>query len=385
MLYPRAIQVARLATHMKLRPLDIICLAPEGGKVQHSLASQGVTLTRIPQSRRTRVLHKLLSPARRSALAENDVNRFWWKRAAQYIISTYRLGPAEVLVTFGQPMADHLAGLAVKRQTGVRWIAHFSDPWADNPFVMDSAARARALVQERQVIAAADRVLFTSEESVNLVMAKYPITWRAKASALPHAFEPALYPDIATPRGPLTLRYVGNFFGARSPTPLYRALNAIRTRMPAFLEGLRVEFVGTERRDMLDDMELDQIPAGTVRFISRVDYNTSLALMRSADLLLNIDAPFEESVFFPSKLADYIGAARPILGITPPGTAARVIGALGGWAADPADPERVIAALIEAVTFVSSRRSEPWGVEAVRTNFEARRVAAMLEKFIETL
>jgi hypothetical protein len=66
-----------------------------------------------------------------------------------------------------------------------------------------------------------------------------------------------------------------------------------------------------------------------------VDYKTSLALMESADLLLVIDAPFDQSVFLPSKLVDYIGAQRPIFAITPPGTSAKLVSDLGGMVAHP--------------------------------------------------
>jgi hypothetical protein len=181
------------------------------------------------------------------------------------------------------------------------------------------------------------------------------------------------------------LRYVGNFFGARSPAPLYRALNSLGATMPGLLGGMRVELIGEMPADMQRHPDLLRLPAETVRCVPKVDYATSLSLMRSADLLLNIDAPFAESVFLPSKLADYIGAGRPILGITPPGTASRLISDLGGWVADPANPEQIVAALTEAVTFVSSRRGEPWGDEAVRNRFDAGRVAATFEQLVATL
>ena len=39
-------------------------------------------------------------------------------------------------------------------------------------------------------------------------------------------------------------------------------------------------------------------------------------MISNADYLLVIDAPLESSPFFPSKLADYIGAQKPIIGLT---------------------------------------------------------------------
>ena len=53
-------------------------------------------------------------------------------------------------------------------------------------------------------------------------------------------------------------------------------------------------------------------------------------------MVLVIDAPAIESVFFPSKLVEYISFKIPIFGITPPGTAFNIIEKLGGWI-DPQD------------------------------------------------
>ena len=82
------------------------------------------------------------------------------------------------------------------------------------------------------------------------------------------------------------------------------------------------------RSDLGNHPLLSQLPPQCVKFLPRVGYLQSLALAKSADLLLNIDAPAATSVFLPSKLIDYIGAGRPIFGITPAGTAARLIQSL---------------------------------------------------------
>ena len=51
--------------------------------------------------------------------------------------------------------------------------------------------------------------------------------------------------------------------------------------------------------------------------------------MLNSDGFLVIDAPAIESVFFPSKLVEYISFKIPIFGITPPGTAFNIIEKFG--------------------------------------------------------
>jgi hypothetical protein len=122
---------------------------------------------------------------------------------------------------------------------------------------------------------------------------------------------------------------------------------------------------------------LGTLPEGLVVARPTVKYLESLRLMSEADGLLVIDAPAELSVFLPSKLIDYVGAARPVFGITPRGTAAALIRRLGGWVAEPSDAAAVAAALKDFLAFLRGRSggAAPWGDPAVRRGFEAASVS----------
>lgn len=382
MAFPRAVQVARLAQHLTERPLKIFCLAPQGDRVEYVAEREsGIDIVRIPRGLLTRTLERMLPLERRRILQNIDVNKFWWRGAAHFIATQETIGIDDVLVTFGQPMAGHRAGLKLKQTTGVHWIAHFSDPWADNPFLAPKA-RAAASRLEAEVISNADGIIFTSKETVDLVLAKYPDEMRRKTAVVPHAFEPTFFPKVMHRSGPLIIRYLGNLFSGRGPEPLFQALAIIGQRAPALVMRLRVELIGEIPREMHISDALAGLPPELVQFFQRVPYSESLALMRSADLLLNIDAPGTLSVFLPSKLVEYIGTGRPILGITPPGTASDLIEELGGWVADPADPDAIANALEKALAYVESHRNEPWGKLQVRERFAAPKVAAHFEKIV---
>ncbi len=310
-----------------------------------------------------------------------DEYRGWVARAERAIMDelAVRQFRPDVLVTFGVPMSDHLLGLRLKPKLGVPWVAHFSDPWLDNAFhrhnVLANVINRRL---EHNVVAAADRVIFTSAETLDLVMRKYPPAWREKARVLPHSFDPALYPGPSPDKGGPVLRYLGNFYGHRSPVPLFRALRTILAEEPALLEGVRVELVGQMPQRMREHATLRALPAGLVRLIDTVPYSRSLQLMSDADLLLVIDAPDDLSVFLPSKLVEYLGAGTPIFGIVPPGTSARLLARVGAPVADPREPFEVVKGLREALRLVQNRRAgnsrQAWGDPAVRAEFHVDRV-----------
>ncbi len=249
----------------------------------------------------------------------------------------------DVMATFASPFSCHLVGLKVKLATGIPWVAHFSDPWADNPYMVDSAlVRATHRWLEGRVMAHADRVVFTCEQTLQLVMRKYPAAWRAKASTLPHSYDMRNLPAASPPvGGPLLVRHIGSLYGGRGPGPLFNALRQLAAESPDLARRMHVELVGpaTPAHKALPD--LAALPPGLVNFLPSVDYAQSIRLMRSAHVLLLIDAPADESVFLPSKLMDYIGADRTVLAITPPGASREVVLSVGGQVADPRQPEAI--------------------------------------------
>lgn len=295
----------------------------------------------------------------------------------------------KALLSFGEPMSDHLLGLRLKQRLQLPWIAHFSDPWSDNPFrrpfFLSNYVNRRL---EAQVVKHADRVIFTSMETLDLVMRKYPPAWHDKARVLPHSYEPEQYPRQEGVReGPLIIRYLGNFYGQRTPLPLFRALEKLYRESPTLVENIRIELVGNVPPRMLKSFLYRSLPKGIVSIVSTVAYRQSLQLMASADLLLVIDAPGESSVFLPSKLVEYLGAGVPIMGIVPPGASARLIGRLGGRVANPVKQHEVSEVLRKCVEDSWRRRAlgpnSIWGVKEVRAEYRAELVALSFLKILE--
>ena len=159
---------------------------------------------------------------------------------------------------------------------------------------------------------------------------------------LPHVFVSSLMKKKVKPDSSrIVMRYMGNFYGHRTPNIFLKAFKMLMTEEPSLLQNVRVEFWGSwiGKRDPLE--ELDVSMKKYVSFMKPINYIDSLELISSTDILLLIDAPLKKSVFFPSKLVDYIGAERPIFAVTPEGTAAKIIRQYGGVVVDPADLNKI--------------------------------------------
>ncbi len=258
------------------------------------------------------------------------------------------------IITFAYPFSSHLLGLALKERFQCPWIAHFSDPWAGNPLMGYGPLSGRVNdVLEKRVVEAADRMVFVSEETAAFYRRRYP-EQVPRMSVLEHSFDSALYqePDAPpAPRGALTVRFLGNLYGGRTFEPVFRALSLMEEARGAAPE-IRLELVLSHRRPLAEAIERHGL-ARVVSLRAPVDYRRSLGLMKSAGLLLVLDTPlpgsFSENLFFPSKLADYMGSRRPILALAGPGASRRIVAGYGGRVADPDDPAAIAAALKETL------------------------------------
>ena len=276
-----------------------------------------------------------------------DEKRVWVPSAIAEGRRALADAPADVIVSFAQPWSDHLVGLHLHRDSGLPWVAHFSDPWVDNPYHPPPAwSQERVAEMERAVVRSATRVVFVNDYTRDRVMAKYPAEWRHRTHVIPQGHAGAAPPALPRSDGPLRLVYTGRFYdGVRGPGVFLEAVAELN-RASALNGRVAIEFVGSRMEAYARQagaLGLDPI----VHFRSRVSPDQARGLAASADVLLVIDAPSEgPSLFLPSKLIDYLPLDKPILGITPlNGPSGDLIRELGYPVVDPRDRAGIVAAL----------------------------------------
>lgn len=333
---PRAMQVCRLLAHLpgKGWSAEIVTsrecadAAPEIAERQSAaLYDQHYEIhevepreDRVPSSRIVREWRRWQSPA-----SVHEAN--WIRRATLAASRHLRCGSFDALVTFAQPWSDHLVGLRLKRQfPEIPWLAHFSDPWGDNPYYagLTSRRRSAAIAQEHAVVAAADRIVFVTEQTADLVMAKYPFSWRQKVRVIPHGFDLDLLeqehaaPELTSTQRPasrMRITHTGSLYhGARPVSGLLQALLTLRSTGADV--PVELSFIGYNPPELTE--EIERLGLDDLFLLSGPrPWSESVRAAATADALLVIDAPSENSVFLPSKLVEYLALRKPILGLTP--------------------------------------------------------------------
>jgi hypothetical protein len=105
--------------------------------------------------------------------------------------------------------------------------------------------------------------------------------------------------------------------------------------------------------------------------------------MVMTDVLLLIDAPSESGVnpFLASKLIDYLGAGKPILGITDvKGTSADILRKYGHYVVSPHDTQGIVNAIKNCIAYPKISITPP--VEFTTKNIVGRLVDIMKELMV---
>lgn len=151
-LFPRAIQVSRTLHELHRRGWQstVITAQPSGEGFGVASAVEDPALADyyrdsyrlLPVEEREAVSPSALwlrtwRRHRKVPEAEVDTDN-WERRAVAAARGCLRSERYHALVTFAQPWSDHRIGLALRRRfPALPWLAHFSDPWTDNPYYRD--------------------------------------------------------------------------------------------------------------------------------------------------------------------------------------------------------------------------------------------------------
>jgi len=324
LLYPQSIQIGRFLNALKdYEDLDITVLTAEDNsnldKELYPNIYDGVEVIKIKNNFNMYVNYiknRFLS----FFYQRPDTFTSWMKKAFSTITTKYKKNDFDIILTFSYPLSTNLLGKELKEYFDCKWIAYNSDPWIDNPHAhFKSYMKNINEDLEKESFTLADKLLFTSIETSEFYINKYPFL-KKKIDYINHSFDKTLFNNNIVKNKNITIRYIGSFYGTRTPKPLFKAIKKLDKND---LDKFTIELVGGGKKASL---LLSEYKFSNVKIIKPVSYIESLKLMNSSDYLLVIDAPSENiSIFFPSKLADYIGCKKPIFGISPKGSTNRIL------------------------------------------------------------
>ncbi len=276
-----------------------------------------------------------------------DENVSWNLTAIPAAARIVRREGIDVLITTSPPPSLHLLGAAVKRMTGVRWVADLRDSITANPHRRTDSAAVRAKAKTlsgvaRVVARTADAVVTASDAIAEEVRGLAP---RGPVLTITNGCDFDDFSGLEYRRGDrFRITHAGSFFGRRTPRPFLSALAA------SGLDAV-ARFVGDFRpadRDWAERLDLGD----RLELIPYASHRRALELQRDSDALLLLipEADGRGRGVLSGKVFEYLAAERPILAACPPdGDAAALIRETGAGVVCPPDDVEAIRAGLQSL------------------------------------
>jgi len=256
----------------------------------------------------------------------------------------------DIMVTHCSPPQLHLIGYILKKTTGVPWLAEFRDPLATNVDVEPgSFLHFRRRILEKRVVQTADKVVWWDgiQMEDNYFYETYPNIPESRFYKIPYLGFGGVDIDKfdsvdVEPYEDFTITYAGSFYdGWIEPYAFLEGVKEYVDRHGS--DGLQVQFYGDWKEEYQQAVE-DKGLEDTVTSYDPVPYDDIISILKKSDLLLHIGGndPRNE-LNIPLKIADYVAARSPVLGVVDPSfRAGEFIKEQGiGVVAPPEDPESI--------------------------------------------
>jgi glycosyltransferase involved in cell wall biosynthesis len=268
----------------------------------------------------------------------------WVQNVTKQVLEAWNSeGPFDVLHTRLNHPLSHLAGLQVlKRLPKLAWCAYFSDPWPHHlypePYRFTVGPLSRLTLERRldTILQQAGSSVFPSRQLRDYMLQGRRSQFLAKSFVIPHLTNFWGKVQPANQKPTLTIRHSGFLMKERKIEPLYDGLRRFLTEKPEAKSKIRLEFAGRYSGNILpqppDDLK------DVVHFDSYMPPEAIWEWLQASDVFLLVEAKMKEGIYFPSKLADYLGGNRPILALSPKvGLAADCLKPGGGILVEPDD------------------------------------------------
>lgn len=308
----------------------------------------------------------------------------WVLRAAKTATGLCSQKKYDFIFSRVAPQYGHLPALILSRKIDIPWVASWSDPMppqkAPPPYGKGPFAKISLFLSKyyKEVAKEVSWHIFPSERLRDYVC-RYLPECKPKSSVIPHValntcrrYKP-LNDDFV-------LCHIGGL-GLRDPKIFLEGVKLFLQR-EKINSSFIVKFVGFESHIVKEASKKlgieDVVSMEKVR-----TYQETLDIAAASTVLVIIEAPCEEGIFFPSKFVDFVQTGRPILAVSPvDGTLHDILSCKGGGiSADCRSAESVK----DAITFLYGE----WKRETLDENYASDRLLDLfsehnvLDKYIE--
>lgn len=259
-----------------------------------------------------------------------DTRQGWIRPALSEAARLVAESRPDVIISSSPPASAHAVAVQLKERTGIRWVADLRDPLLHFLYPSQYPTwihRRRIASFQKKVLEQADAVIANTPGSAAYYGRILP-GLSDRMVTITNGFDPGEFEEPVEPSGEFLLLHTGTLAAEQHPGTFLQGLEWALARRPELADHLQVVFLGDVRAEAQRRIRWFESRSGIrnlVRVKPPVPHHEAVREMRRAFALLLIlhSGPGTETIV-PSKLYEYMAAARPVLAVCPPGDARRL-------------------------------------------------------------
>ncbi len=287
-----------------------------------------VDVNTIPKPGEKRSLSERMAEFIRATFFIPDARIGWYRYAVKEGLRIIKQHNVAALYSSSPPYTCSIIARALKRKTGLPWIAGFRDPWrgflsTPKRWVIPNLIDRHF---ERSTFLECDAMEVAWKGIIKDFSEKYPNISTTKCYHLPNGFDSADFPSVEVIHSDhFTVTYTGSMYGKRNPESFIRAVRNCIEKKLVDPTRIRLQFIGRFGAEV-HEMFLDDIVRDSIVVKEYMSHGKSIRHLFQSDALLMIVDDYQgNEEIVPGKVFEYIGASKPIITIAPEGAVTDLI------------------------------------------------------------
>ena len=244
-----------------------------------------------------------------------DARKFLINPTYKFLKKYYKENNLNTLITTGPPHSMHLAGIKLKQDIGINWIADFRDPWSNffqNKLLNQLESTMKKHVKNENEVLKNCNAAFTTSQSLR---SKF-LDKNSNVFYIPSGFEEKIEP---TDHDKFRILYTGSMKDIQNPQNLWLVLHELIESDENFKKDIEIVLIGNIDRWIINSLEFKKIRDRKIlSYMPKKELNVEIS---KAKLLLVCSVNYADSNdIVPGKFFHYLAANKNILGISNKGS-----------------------------------------------------------------
>ena len=242
-----------------------------------------------------------------------DAKMFWIRPSTKFLKKYIIEENIELVISSGPPHSLHLIALQLKKETKVKWIADFRDPWTNIDFYKElpmlSWIDKKQHSLEKKVLNTADKILVVGNEMKKEFLEISP---SAKVEVITNGYDTSIREDEAVFEK-FTITHIGSINPDRSHESFFLAISKFLEENQNAKKQFCLKLVGKvdfDARELISKYELQKY----TEFISYLPYDELSGIQEQSHILyLPINNTPNAKGILTGKFFEYLAAKRFVL------------------------------------------------------------------------